>query len=71
MFEALLIQHEKCKAQSVCSILPSVACPALQYVSEFSHKRQDFRKKKNIIEHEVCVSIFSTNLSEASHSKNN
>ena len=28
------------------AILSSVACPVLQYFSTFSHKRQDFRKKK-------------------------
>jgi hypothetical protein len=32
---------------------------ALQYSSTFSHKRHVFRKKK-IIEHRMCVLIFST-----------
>ena len=39
----LVTQHAKRK---LCIILPSVACPALQYFSTLSHKRHDFRKKK-------------------------
>jgi hypothetical protein len=35
-----------------------MACPALQYFSILPHKRYDFRKK--VIEHEICVLIFST-----------
>ena len=31
--------------QCTCSILPSVACPALRYFSTLSHKRYDFREK--------------------------
>jgi len=27
-------------------MLPSVACPALQYLSTLSHERHDFRKKE-------------------------
>jgi len=45
-----------------CAILPSVDCPALQYFSTLSHKRHDIRK--NVIENEMCVLIFSTILSE-------
>jgi len=37
--------------------------PALQYFFTLSHKRNDFRKKK-VIEHILCVLIFSTTLSE-------
>jgi hypothetical protein len=48
--------------QCACAILPSVACPALQYFSTFSHKRNDFIK--NITEHKTCVLSFSTSLSE-------
>jgi len=51
------IQHA-----SACAILSSVACPSLQYFSTLSHKRQDFRN--NVIEHKMCVLIFSTFLSE-------
>jgi hypothetical protein len=47
------IQHA-----SACAILSSVACPAIQYFSTWSHKRQDFRN--NVIEHKMCVLFFST-----------
>jgi len=41
--------------------LPSVAWPALQFFPTLSHKRHDFRKKKKkVIEHNMCVLIFST-----------
>ena len=33
-------------------ILSTVACPPVQYFSTLSHKRQDFRKKKN--ERKMC-----------------
>ena len=35
-------------------ILPSEACPALQYFSTVSHKRYDFRKKKSYWTQNVC-----------------
>jgi hypothetical protein len=45
------------------SMLLSVVCQVIQYFSTLSHKRHNFRKKK-VIEHKMCVLIFSTNLSE-------
>ena len=36
-------------------LLSSVACPAVQYISTLSHKRNDFRKKKKkVIEYKMC-----------------
>ena len=65
LFVALVIQNAK---RSLRIILPSVACPALQYFPTLSHKRQDFRKK--VIEHKMCVLIFSTTfVVNISHSK--
>jgi hypothetical protein len=56
--------------QSACALLPSVACPALQYFSTLSHKRHGIREK--VIEHKMCVLIFSTTfVRNISHSKKN
>ena len=41
-------------------ILLSVACPAVQYFCTLSHKQHDFRGKKPLTEHKMCVLIFST-----------
>jgi len=40
--------------------LSVVACPAVQHFSTFSHKRNDFPRKKKVIEHKMCGQIFST-----------
>ena len=44
-------------------MLSSAACPALQYFPTFSHKRDDFRKKK-VTEEKMRVLIFSVTLFE-------
>jgi hypothetical protein len=54
---ALGIQHAMRMRHIVVS---SVACPAVQHFSMFSHKRQDFRKKeKKVLENKICFLIFS------------
>jgi hypothetical protein len=52
---ALVIQYAK-RMRRI--ILSSVACLVLQCFSTLSHKRHDFRKQ--IMEQEMCVLIFST-----------
>ena len=54
--------------QCACAILPSVACPALQYFSTLSHKRHDFRGEKNSYwTQNVCFfsTIFVWNISHS------
>jgi len=52
------------------AILASVSCPALQYFSTLSHKGHIFHGK--VVEHEMCVLIFSTSFARnISHSKKN
>ena len=53
--------------QHTSAILPSVTCPVLQHFSTLPRKQRDFRK--NIIEHKMCVLIFSTIVSKEVHSK--
>ena len=43
-----------------CAVLSSVVCRVVPYYSALSHKQQDFRGK-NVIEHKLCVLIFSAN----------
>ena len=52
---------------SSCAILSSVACPDVQYFPILSRKLHDFREKKRVNEHKMCVLIFSTTLSETFH----
>jgi inorganic pyrophosphatase/exopolyphosphatase len=59
VFVDLVIQHSKRVLRSVVS---SVASLVLPYFSVLSHKRYDFQK--NVIEHKMCVLIFSPILSD-------
>jgi len=52
---ASVIQHAQHMRRNIQS---SVACPALQHFSTLFHKRHDLKKK--IIEHKMCVLIFSS-----------
>jgi hypothetical protein len=49
--------------QYACAILPSLSCPAPQYFSTLSDKRQNFRKKKKLLNIK-CVFGFPLLLSE-------
>ena len=49
--------------QCECAILPSVACPTLQYFLTLSRKRHKFRKKR-VIEHKICFNFLYKFLSE-------
>ena len=60
-FECVWIQHAMRMRRVVLS---SMACPAVQYFSTLSHKRQDFRRKKKFTEHIMYVLISSRILSE-------
>jgi hypothetical protein len=55
--------------QCACAILSSVVCPALQFFSILSHKRQDFRKKS--YRHKMCFDFLYDFGLTHSHSKNN
>ena len=63
MFVALRVQHA-----TTYAVLPSVACPSIQYFPTLSHKRHDFRAK-NTMELKTCVLIFTkTSVWKISHS---
>ena len=67
MFVALVIQHAKHMARIILSF---VACLALPYFFALSHKWYGFWEK--VIEHKMCVLIFSTtDICNISHSKKN
>jgi hypothetical protein len=63
---ALLIQHATQMRHIVTSFVAPQSPP---YVSTLSNKRCDFLK--NVIEHKMCVLIFSTFVLTTSHSKKN
>jgi ssDNA-binding Zn-finger/Zn-ribbon topoisomerase 1 len=56
------LRYPTCKEHSPFSILPSATCPAVPHVCTLSHERHDFRKKKKVVEHKMCVLIFSATL---------
>ena len=67
MIVAVVTEHAKRMRRT---ILPSVACPALPYISTLSHKRHVFRE--NVIEDKKCALIFSTTfVRNISHAKKN
>ena len=51
-----------CTCARVALIIQHAACPAPPYFSTLSHKWHDFGE--NVVEHKMCVLIFSTILSE-------
>ena len=54
-----------------CAIMLSVACPALRYFFHIMSQIARF-SKMNVIEHKICVLIFSTTfVGNISHSKKN
>jgi hypothetical protein len=58
---SVCLQPQVSIIQCACAILPSVACPALQYFPTLSHKRQDFRGEK-VTGHKMCFWISPTPL---------
>ena len=67
MTVALFVQHSM-RMRHI--ILLSVACLDLPYLSTLSQQQHDFRKKKIVTGHEMCVLIFSTTfVGNVSHPK--
>jgi hypothetical protein len=71
--KAINITHSECVSVALATphskrmrriIFPSVASLALSHFFILSHKRHDFRKR-NVLEHKICVLIFIKPLSEA------
>ena len=63
--KAISIIYSECVSVALCiwcpcSILSSVAWPAVKYFSTLSHKLHDLRKK-NVTLYKTCLLIFSTN----------
>jgi hypothetical protein len=56
--------------QCTCTVLPSVACHALQYLSTLSHKRYDFQKKSYCTQN-VYFDFLYKFVWNISHSKTN
>jgi len=61
------LRYPACNAH----ILSPMACPALQYFSTLSHRRHCFRKKKEVMEHEMCVDFSYNFVWNISHSIKN
>ena len=68
--KAIRITYSECvlvalvirRAKGISRNMLFVACPALPYSSSsLSHKRNDFREKKKVTEHKMCILIFCTN----------
>ena len=59
MFLVLIIRHEKRMRHILSSVM---AYTIVLYFSTLSHNRHEFGKK-NIVEHKICVLIFSTTFS--------
>jgi hypothetical protein len=50
------VRYPACSADAPCC---HVYCSAVQCFSTLSHKGMIFRTKKNVIQHKVCILIFS------------